>query len=114
MRRFSLLIAPLALAACSTDPKLVVAPPREVAVERGDLIGASASDLATRFGTPRLTVREGDSTKLQFAAIGCLLDAYLYLPVSGTGVARVTHVDTRDRAGARIDQQSCLALLESR
>lgn len=81
--------------------------------ERGDLIGLDANDLGTRFGQPRLQVREGVGTKLQFAGGSCILDAYLY-PGIGGGTPHVTHVDTRSRDGRTVDQRSCIAMIEAR
>jgi len=106
----------LLLAGCASSPQSVAIPARvpvaSVPAERGPLIGADARLLATRFGTPRLRIREGDGTKLQFAGGTCLLDAYLY-PASD-GVARVTHVDTRDRDGRNVAQADCVAAIEER
>ena len=106
--------AALLLAGCASSPR-PVAIPAHVPVastppERGPLIGADASMLATRFGAPRLRVREGDGTKLQFSGGTCLLDAYLY-PASD-GVARVTHIDTRNRDGRNVAQADCVAMIE--
>jgi len=115
------LILPLAtallLTACASTP-VPVAVPAPVAVSRpapalrGALIGADAATLATRFGTPRLRVREGDGTKLQFAGGTCLLDVYLY--PGSDGVPRVTHVDTRGRDGRSVAQADCVAMIERR
>ena len=105
----------LLLSACGANPK--PAPVAQVAPEqqgRGDLIGMSASELVARLGTPRLQVREGNGTKLQFAAPGCVLDAFLYPPAGGPGLARATHVDARDREGRGVDQAGCLAMIEGR
>jgi hypothetical protein len=115
--RFTLLLtAALLLAGCASSPEPVAIPARlpvaSTPPERGPLIGADASTLATRFGEPRLRVREGDGTKLQFAGGACLLDAYLY-PASD-GVARVTHVDTRNRDGRNVAQAECVAMIERR
>jgi len=52
--------------------------------------------------------------KLQFAAPGCVLDAYLYPPASGSGAERVTHVDTRRVSGDAIDQAICVTSLRAR
>ena len=89
----------------------VVTPIRAVATERGDLIGLDASALATRFGPPRLQVREGDGTKLQFAGGSCFLDAYLY---PSPALPRVTHVDTRNREGRPVAQAECIKMIEAR
>ncbi|MEA1072690.1 hypothetical protein [Sphingomonas sp. LY160] len=104
----------LLLAACGGPPPPTNIPaPVEEAPERGDLIGLDANGLVQRFGTPRLQVKEGVGTKFQFTSPACILDAYLY--ASGTsGVARVTHVDTRNRAGNDIDQGNCIAALQAR
>lgn len=111
-------VAALLIAACASTPKPApVAPAKPVMaepVERGDLIGMTAAELSTRFGQPRLTVREGDGTKLQFANEKCVIDAYLYPPASGTGAARVTHVDTRTRDGRGAEQTSCITSIELR
>lgn len=117
MKHISPLLALLVLAGCAATPKPVETParivPGPVARERGDLIGLDAKALVERFGSPRLQVREGDGTKLQFAAGSCLLDAYLY-PAAGGGAPRTTHVDTRSRDGRNIAQADCIALLDAR
>ncbi len=117
MRFILTVIALFLVAGCASTPEPVAIPAR-VAVassppQRGELIGADANMLATRFGVPRLRVREGDGTKLQFAGGTCLLDAYLY-PTGGNGVPRVTHVDTRNRDGRSVAQADCVAMLERR
>lgn len=115
MRRLAPFAA-LALAACATTPDRP--PPAPAAVEppaeRGDLIGLDSNQLAARFGAPALTVREGDSVKLQYRGASCVLDAYLYRPQSGGGAARVTHVDVRDPQGRRSDPAGCVAALGRR
>jgi hypothetical protein len=107
----------LVVAGCAATPRPVDTParvvPAAVTRERGDLIGLDANALVERFGSPRLQVREGDGTKLQFAAGSCLLDAYLY-PATGGGVPRTAHVDTRGRDGRSMDQAGCIALLDAR
>ncbi|MEQ7874802.1 hypothetical protein ABDK56_12450 [Sphingomonas sp. ASV193] len=117
MRRL-LLLLPFALAACSSTPgeeapsPATPAPPPS---QRGELIGLSANELAARYGAPDLQVREGDGTKLQFRSRNCVLDAYLYPPPAGVaGIARVSHVDTRDLNGNDVDQASCAASLTFR
>ena len=107
----------LLLAGCGTTPIPVSAPALPVVStppQRGDLIGLDANTLATRFGKPRLQVREGDGTKLQFARGSCLLDAYLYPSTSGGGVPRVTHIDTRNREGRSVAQADCVRMIEER
>ena len=116
MRQLPLLLGLLLVAGCASQPKPAAAPVTPVATaiprEGGDLIGLDVNALVARFGTPRLQVREGDGTKLQFTAGSCLLDAYLY-PGSGGGAPRVAHVDTRNREGRPIAQAECLAQLDA-
>ena len=81
MRRLVPFAALLAAACASTPtptptpvvPTVAVAEPPQ----RGGLIGLGANELVARFGTPRLQVREGAGTKLQFLGSACVLDAYL-------------------------------------
>ncbi len=116
--RIILTVTALALlAGCAATPQPATPPTRAPVTsappQQGALIGADANMLAARFGTPRLRVREGDGTKLQFAGGTCLLDAYLY-PSGANGVPRVTHVDTRNREGRNVAQADCVAMLERR
>lgn len=82
--------------------------------DHSTLNGMTANELAEHFGRPRLQVREGDGTKLQFAGPNCVLDAYLYPASSGQGVPRVTHVDARNFQGADVNTQGCIASIEGR
>src|SRR5687767_6113509 len=107
--RYPVLASALLLSACMTRaPELpserpfVVAPP--VVQAPTGLLGLTASDLVQRFGAPALQVREGAGLKLQFRGRNCVLDAYLYRPVQGAGVERVTHVDARLPSGVDTDQ----------
>ena len=75
--------------------------------------GMTANELGQHFGRPRLQIREGDGTKLQFAGPNCVLDAYLYPSTSGAGLPRVTYIDTRNLQGAPVNAQNCIASLEA-
>lgn len=113
MRRL-VLASTLFLAACATRPE-PAPPPTPVTPSppsRSDLLGLSAGELVQRFGNPALQIREGAGLKLQFRRRGCVLDAYLYASASG-GVERVSHVDARHPSGADMNQQSCIAALQS-
>ena len=72
----------------------------------------TAGELIEHFGRPRIQIREGESTKMQFAGPTCVLDAYLY-PGQG-GAARVTHIDARNGQGSNVDAQACVYELEDR
>lgn len=123
---FLTLPALLALTACSggevarparaAPPPLIPVPgpptPSALAAGVDKVQGQSGQTLISRFGTPRLDVREGPARKLQFAGPICVLDAYLY--PKGRGEAVVTHIDTRQRDGKPIDQASCIAALGKR
>jgi hypothetical protein len=114
MRR-TILLSVLALAGCvptpDPQPLPVPAPVTLGPQPQGGLIGLTAGDLAQRFGTPALQIREGVGLKLQFRGGDCVLDAYLYPPPGAALPERVAHVDTRLRSGARVDQASCVARL---
>ena len=117
MRRFVPAVA-LFLAACATRPvQPVVEQPKPVEPAptrpRSAIVGLSASELVAHFGNPALQVREGVGLKLQFRSPRCVLDAYLYPPESGSGVPRVTYVDTRLPSGAAADQAACISALEN-
>ena len=114
MRRL-VLASTLFLAACATRPEQpdeLPAPATPAPQSRSDLLGLSAGELVQRYGNPALQIREGAGLKLQFRRRGCVLDAYLYAGASG-GVERVTHVDARYPTGADMNQQACIAALQS-
>jgi len=117
MRRLAL-ASTLVLAACATRPmEPVVQAPAPVTARqpqvRGAIVGLTASELVGHFGSPALQVREGVGLKLQFRSTRCVLDAYLYPPESGSGVQRVTYVDTRLPSGVATDQAACISALEN-
>lgn len=113
MRKIAAFSLALLIAGCAGGQRPSPVVPRPlVPVERGVLIGLTAAELVQRFGAPALQVREGPGLKLQFRGPRCVVDAYLYRPVTGQGVERVTHVDTRLPNGADIDQPSCLGALQ--
>ena len=104
----------LLVAACASTPAPAptpVAPAAPIVRETGNLLGLTVDDLVQRFGRPSFQVREGAGLKLQFAGPSCVLDAYLYRSESGSGVERVTHVDTRRPSGEDVPQAVCLAAL---
>jgi hypothetical protein len=116
MRRFLALASALLLSGCAARPEqptvTPTAPPPAAPrfEDSSGLSGLTAQDLVGRFGTPALQIREGSSLKLQFRGVRCVLDAYLY-PSGGTGVLKVTHVDTRLQSGADTDQAACIFAL---
>ena len=114
MRRL-IIAANLFVAGCATVPEQPQPQPTPITVSphiRSDLLGLTVSELVQRLGTPAFQFREGPGLKLQFRASRCILDAYLYPPVSGPGAERVTHVDTRLRSGADIDLRTCVAAIQ--
>ena len=114
MRRL-VILAYLFVAGCATAPERPQPQATPITVSphiRSDLLGLTVAELVQRLGTPALQVREGQGLKLQFRASHCVLDAYLYPPVSGQGADRVTHVDARLRSGADTDQRGCVASIE--
>lgn len=118
MRRLIPLLAVLA-AGCATTPATSpgqVAAPMELPSDNHDhssLSGMTANELVEHFGQPRLQIREGDGTKMQFGSPACILDAYLYPQASGQGLPRVAHVDTRNAQGNPVNPQNCIASLEA-
>lgn len=88
-----------------------IPPPARVQALPGldGVIGASAADLARRFGAPRLDVIEGDVRKLQFTGNPCVLDVFLYPPAPGREPL-ATYVDARRQSDGRdVDRASCVA-----
>ena len=78
--------------------------------DRASVIGMTAAELVSHFGSPALQIREGTSLKLQFRTASCVLDAYLY-PSAG-GIQRVTHIDARLPSGVDTNAQACAAQLD--
>ena len=115
MRRLTPILA-LLIAGCAATPAPEAIEPAPVPSDshaHSTLDGMTANELGQHFGQPRLQIREGDGTKLQFAGPNCVLDAYLYPNPSGAGVARVTHVDTRNLQGGPVNEQNCIASIEA-
>lgn len=79
-----------------------------------EVIGAPASALTRRFGSPRLDLAEGDARKLQFSGATCVLDIYLY-PLRPGSEAVATHVEARlKQEGAAVDRGACIREVENR
>ena len=112
MRFLIVIFAALLIAACARAPQATPGPgPAPVSRPSGVLIGMTATDLIARFGQPRLQLREGPGTKLQWAADGCVLDAFLYPPEDGRGFPRVMHAEARAPSGAGMVAETCIGLL---
>ena len=76
-----------------------------------NVIGRDAQLLANQFGQPRLSVKEGDAVKLQFAGNACVLDIFLY-PLRQGAVPTATYVDARRASdGREVDRAACVAAL---
>ena len=104
----------LILAACASAPRPAprpIATPVQPRSATSALVGLTANDLISRFGQPSFQVREGVGLKLQWSANGCVLDTYLYPPISGRGADVVTHIDSRRPSGAALSQPDCVGLL---
>ena len=118
--RFIIPIAAVLLAGCASTPDSEPVRPTSSAPllsnthEHDNLNGMTQVDLAEHLGTPRAQVREGAGLKLQFAGPNCVLDAYLYPPSSGQGVARVSHTDARNLQGQPSSLKGCIASIEGR
>jgi hypothetical protein len=81
---------------------------------RTGLTGLTQIELQQRFGPAPFQVREGSGLKLQWQNATCVLDAYLYPPVSGAGTAVVTHADARrPGSGESVPVESCAASFHS-
>lgn len=109
--------ATLLAAACASTPAPPPTTPAIQPVKTDDhdhrtLNGMTAHELTEHFGKPRIQIREGVSTKLQFAGPACVLDAYLYPESNGT--PRVGHVEARNFQGADVSAQSCVYAIEAR
>ena len=113
MRRLSILLPVLVLAACAPRVQQPTPVSKPVTERPGGttMVGLTANDLVSRFGQPTFQVREGVGTKLQWSQNGCVLDAYLYPAEGGRGGDRVMHVDTRQPSGADLPLNACLDLM---
>jgi hypothetical protein len=75
------------------------------------VIGADARRLTELFGSPRLTVPEGDAMKLQFSGSACVLEVFLY-PLRPGGPPTATHVEARRASdGQKVDRANCVTAL---
>lgn len=95
------------------QPVKVAPRPAEVHMVPGleGVIGATAPELARRFGPARLDVWEGDARKLQFSGTPCVLDVYLYPSAPGRD-PQATYAEARRASdGKEVDRVSCVASL---
>lgn len=108
-------MATLALSACVSAPTgqtrggTALPPPPAMQYSRSQpLFGLDAKQLVTRFGEPRLDIRDRTVRKLQFMTAGgkCVLDVYLYATDRGREPT-VTHMDTRLTDGRDVDAATC-------
>lgn len=77
------------------------------------VIRQEEASLVRQFGTPRLTVAEGDMKKLQFAAPACVLDIYLY-PLAPGGTPVATWLQSRRSSdGQEVDMRACMAAIRA-
>lgn len=137
MRKLSVAIVSLALAACSAGSGATYGPSVSTPVPKASKAAAEAPDafkqpkmqrsgglesitgkradtLLQRLGRARIDLVEGDVRKLQFAGETCVLDIYLY-PLSAGADPIATHVEARQRSGgAAVDKGQCLAEVERR
>ncbi|WP_426266289.1 hypothetical protein [Sphingomonas sp. LHG3443-2] len=82
---------------------------------RTNLSGLTEAELLARFGPAPFRVREGSGLKLQWQNASCVLDTYLYPPVSGSGAATVLHADARrPGSGETVPIEGCVASLATR
>ena len=105
--RYLIPVALLFVAACAPRPEPTPAPVEPARPAAGPnlhdhrtLNGMTANELIEHLGRPRLQIREGDGTKLQFAGPNCVIDFYLY--PSGGGV---TYITARNFQGMDADAQ---------
>lgn len=78
------------------------------------VIGATAQDLARRFGPARLDVWDGDARKLQFSGNACVLDIYLFPDEQGRE-AEAAYIEARRSSdGQDVDRAACIAALQRR
>ncbi len=110
--------AALLVAGCATAPQPTRTPttsgpaPSEL---QTNVSGLTEAALLARFGAAPFRVREGSALKLQWQSATCVLDTYLYPPVSGVGTATVLHADARrPGTGETVAVESCVASLTRR
>ena len=75
------------------------------------VIGRNETALANLFGSPALSVVEGDARKLQFRGPQCVLDVFLY-PLKPRAEPSATWIEARRAQDGRdVDRAACVAAL---
>ncbi|MEM7226005.1 MAG: hypothetical protein AAF495_23705 [Pseudomonadota bacterium] len=98
--------APAAKPAPEPAESLAALPPEPVIDDDPDrLMGLDPVDLEGLLGRPELVRRETPAQIWQYRTGACVLDVVLYDEAAG---GRVTYVEARDRAGAKVDTRPCL------
>ncbi|MBC7685221.1 MAG: hypothetical protein H7176_08330 [Bdellovibrionales bacterium] len=110
IKRFSLLLPALVLAACAVTPAPVAEPPAPPPPGLARLIGLDAAGVTKLLGAASLDRSDGPARELQFVRPPCVLDVFLYPPTPGAPV-HVRTAAARKPDGSHIDPGTCLALI---
>lgn len=100
----------LLVAACAPTAPPPAAPPPPPPPGLDKIIGKPAAAVTALLGAVTLDKTEGPARQLQFVRPACVLDVYLYPPVSG-GAPVVRTAAARKPDGARMDPGTCLGLM---
>ncbi len=107
-RSLALLLLIAGCAAPTPPPVAPPPPPPPPGLDR--LIGKPAAAVTTLLGPASLDKTEGPARLMQFVRPVCVLDVYLYPPVSG-GAPVVRTAAARKPDGARMDPGACFGLI---
>jgi hypothetical protein len=100
----------LLIAGCAAPQPPPVAPPPPPPPGLDRLIGKPAANVTALLGPASLDKTEGPARLMQFVRPLCVLDVFLYPPVTG-GAPLVRTAAARKPDGARMDPGSCLGLI---
>lgn len=100
----------LLIAGCAAPQPPPVAPPPPPPPGLDRLIGKPAASVTALLGPASLDKTEGAARQMQFVRPVCVLDVFLYPPVSG-GAPVVRTAAARKPDGTRMDPGGCLGLI---
>ena len=85
--------------------------PQDRPISPDSLIGQTAAQISTLFGTPVFVRRDPPGEFWRYRGKSCVMEMFFY---SRAGAVRLDHLETRGNAAASKEKSACIAALRKR